>query len=59
MVCRFPDSVDAVSGKGLALSDLMHSAQVRSVLLIKGFSLVDVSVGGCTCRKIICINMRE
>ena len=59
VVCRFPDSVDAVFGKGLGLSDLMHSAQLRSVLLVKGFSLVDVSVSGCTCRQIISIYMRE
>ena len=44
MVCRFPDSVDAVSGKGLGLSDLMHSAQVRSVLF-KTASLLDGLLG--------------
>ena len=53
------DSVDAVFGKGLGLADLMHLAKVRSVLLVKGFSLVDVSVSGCTSRQIISIYIRE
>ena len=51
--------MDAVFGKGLGLSDLMHSAKVRSVLLVKGFSLVVVSVSGCISSQIISIYMRE
>ena len=51
--------MDAVFDKGLGLSDLMQLAQECSVLLVKGFSLVDVSVSGCTSRQIISIYMRE
>ena len=51
--------MDAVFDKGLGLSDLMQLAQECSVLLVKGFSLVDVSVSGCTSRQITSIYMRE
>ena len=51
--------MDTVFDKGLGLSDLMQLDQVRFVLLVKGFSLVDVSVSGCTSRQIIASYMRE